>query len=264
MALAEGNIDPGSFTLIRLVSGAITLVAISLASTKFESPVKRGNWWGALALFVYAAGFSFAYQFVDTATGALLLFASVQLTMLITALFRGQRFGGLEWTGLIMAFSGFCYLMLPGASAPPVAGALLMVIAGVAWAAYTLFGAGSKDPQGDTCGNFLRASALSILLIPFLLWDLRLSTSGVMFAVLSGVFASGLGYTIWYRVLPSLDTSVAAVSQLSVPILAAAAGIMLLNEVITLRLGVSSGVIVAGILAVILARRQASKPESGG
>jgi drug/metabolite transporter (DMT)-like permease len=260
LALADPSIDPSSFTLIRLFSAALTLIfLVNLSGRKrldkdqyhicFNG--KYGSWISALALFTYAAGFSFAYQWLDTATGALILFACVQIGMMLINMFSGKKFSLGEWFGLIVAFSGFIFLLLPGLSAPSLKGTILMAAAGFAWAVYSVRGASSKNPLADTASNFVRSLAFSLVLIPPAVIAMHWSLEGAIYAALSGVFASALGYAIWYKVLPHLAGSVAAVSQLTVPALAGVGGIIILGEALSSRLIISAVIILIGIALVI-------------
>ncbi len=251
LALANELIDPASFTILRLASGALTLtILICLRSgPKIFREKKAGNLVSALALFVYAAGFSFAYVWLDTGTGALILFASVQLSMITISLFYGHKFRFQEWAGMLIALTGFIYLVLPGVSAPSLSGALLMTLAGIAWGVYSVKGKLSTDALLDTSGNFLRTLPLLLLLIPLVdpgNWQWQ----GGFYALLSGVIASGLGYAIWYSVLPKLSASIAAVSQLCVPVVAAIGGLILVNEYPDSRLIIASIIILGGIALV--------------
>ncbi len=250
LALRDGAIDPATFTVIRLVSGALVLWAI----VRIRSPQVpgRGNWPSALALLAYAAGFSFAYLDLTAATGALLLFGAVQATMTGAGLARGERFAAVQVAGLALAAGGLVWLLLPGLDAPPVIAATLMLAAGVAWGIYSLRGRAAGDPTAVTAGNFLRAAPLSLLLLP-LAWTSPLP-SGVLMAIASGALASGVGYAIWYSALPRLRASSAATVQLSVPLLAAIAGIVLLGEPPTLRLALAGVAILGGIALVVLPR----------
>ncbi|MGQ7959088.1 EamA family transporter [Pseudomonas sp. SP16.1] len=255
LALRETAIDAAGFTAIRLASGALTLwLLLRLRATR--QPV-AGSWPGALALFVYAAAFSFAYLQLDTGIGALLLFGAVQLSMLIWGLWRGERPGLAASLGTALAAGGLLALLLPGASAPPLAAALLMLLAGVAWGAYSLLGRSQGDPLAMTAGNFLRAAPLGLLLALALLPQLHWDGAGLFYALLSGALTSGVGYAIWYSALPGLRASQAATVQLSVPILAALGGSLLLNESLTLRLLLSAAAVLGGI-ALVLGSRQRS------
>jgi drug/metabolite transporter (DMT)-like permease len=254
MALKHTALDPASFTSIRILSGALALWLI----TRGRGNIKciAGSWPSALALFAYAACFSFAYVNLTASTGALLLFGAVQATMIGYGLWTGERLNLRQSAGLACAFLGLAGLLLPGLSAPPLRGSSLMLGAGAAWGIYSLRGKGNNDPSCETTGNFLRAAPLAILLslatIHWNTWD----ASGVWFAASSGALASGLGYAVWYGALRGLKATSAASVQLSVPVLAAVGGIVFLDEVVTLRLLASSAAILGGIALVIVDRRK--------
>ena len=258
LALREGAIDAASFTAVRLVSGAVALgLILLLRDRSVKAMATQGNQGSALALFVYAAGFSLAYVELATGTGALLLFGAVQATMIGIGLYRGERLAPLQWLGLMLALAGLVALMLPGATAPPLAAAALMLVAGAAWGVYSLRGKGAADATAVTAGNFLRAL---IWLLPLALfaWPAQWPQgAGLVYAVLSGALASGAGYAIWYLSLRGLASSTAATVQLSVPVLAALAGVLWLDEAFTLRLLLASAAILGGIALVI--RRGASR-----
>ena len=249
IALKQTSIDAASFTSIRLVSGALVLWTI----THFFSNNKpgKGNWTSALALFAYAAGFSFAYISLTAAMGALLLFGAVQATMIGHGLWVGERLQKQQLFGLGLAFAGLVGLLLPGLSAPPLLGSVLMLIAGISWGIYSLRGKGAGDPTRVTAGNFLRASVLTALLSLVLVSQNNLDITGVWFAIASGAIASGMGYALWYSVLPLLKATTSATVQLSVPVIAAFGGILFLSESITLRLVLASVAILGGIALVI-------------
>lgn len=215
-----------------------------------------GNWLSAMALFVYAAAFSFAYVDLSAGTGALLLFGAVQATMILWGLHTGERLHAIQVIGLVVALTGLVVLVFPGLSAPPLIGSILMLSAGVAWGVYSLRGKGGRDAIAATAGNFLRtvpfAIVVSIILIPWARFD----PAGVSYAVISGALTSGLGYVLWYSALPGLRAASAATVQLSVPVLAATGGILFLGEPITLRYFVASIAILGGIALVVLNRFQ--------
>lgn len=249
LALKDTGIDPASFTSIRLLSGALVLWLI--VSMKKGTRSGSGNWLSALALFVYAAGFSFAYISLSAATGALLLFGAVQITMIGYGIRIGERPHGLQLAGLLLAFAGLVGLLMPGLSAPPLSGSVLMIFAGIAWGVYSLRGKGAGDATRVTAGNFLRAVPITIVLTVLLFNEASLDTMGVGYAIASGALASGLGYAIWYTVLPTLKNTAAASVQLCVPVLAALGGIVFLGEPLTLRLIIASVAILGGIALVI-------------
>ena len=251
MALGEGTIDASSFTVVRLLSGIIMLLLILKLSNRDKKSTSYGSWPAAFMLFLYAGAFSFAYITLDTGTGALILFAAVQLTMIIAALTKGDRLGIFAWAGVVVAFAGFVYLVLPGVSAPSVIGFMLMTIAGIAWGFYTLMGKRSANPLADTALNFTRTLPFILMLVIFTISYIQLSPKGIILAVMSGGLASGIGYTIWYTALGGLSTTQAAVVQLLVPVIAATGGVVFISEAITLRLFISAFMILGGVTLVL-------------
>lgn len=249
LALKTTAIDAASFTSIRMVSAAITLGIILLAQKR--SRPQRGDWPSAAALFTYAAAFSLAYINLTAGTGALLLFGSVQLTMIGFGLLRGERFNLVQIAGLSLAVAGLIGLVLPGLSAPPALSAALMIAAGIAWGIYSLRGRGATDPLAITAGNFLRTLPMTAVFSLILFSSTRLDSSGVIFAIASGAITSGIGYAIWYSVLPQLKATQAATLQLAVPVIAAVGAIILLGESASLRLILASLAILLGIGLVI-------------
>ncbi len=248
-ALKQTTIDAASFTLIRILSGAVALwLIMQLRRAPWE---KAGSWISALALFVYAAAFSFAYRTLSAGTGALLLFGAVQATMILWGLCRGERMRPQQFVGLALALGGLVWLVFPGLSAPPLGGSSLMLAAGVAWGVYSLRGKGASYPASSTTGNFLRAVPLALLLSAMLFPWARLDRAGAGYAVLSGALASGAGYVIWYTALKDLKAASAASVQLSVPVLAAGGGILLLGEPLSLRFLLASVAILGGIALVV-------------
>jgi drug/metabolite transporter (DMT)-like permease len=256
LALGRHTIDAISYTTIRLISGAIMLSLIASTQRKSGQPLLGGSWLSALFLFLYALTFSFAYLSLSAGTGALILFGSVQLTMIIVALRNGERPQLLEWIGLCMAFGGLIYLVLPGLSAPPLLGSILMLIAGIAWGIYTLRGRGSQNPLADSTGNFVYAVPMILLIRLISVNTVQLSNTGILFAMLSGALASGVGYVIWYSALRGLTTARAAIIQLSVPVLAAWGGVLLLSEHISARLLFAGILILGGIALTVLTRNK--------
>jgi drug/metabolite transporter (DMT)-like permease len=255
LALRGGEADAAGFTVVRLASGAVVLFAIQYLSGRKSPHSNRGSWISALFLFGYAICFSFAYLGITAATGALVLFGAVQLTMLAAAIYKGERPTSLEWAGLLLAVGGLVHLVLPGLASPPAVSSALMAVAGACWGFYTLRGKSSVDPLADTSGNFLRAIPITaIAALPFLT-QLHLSGRGVVLAALSGGLASGVGYTVWYAALKFHTASRAAVLQLAVPVIAAFGGVLLLNESATLRLAVSAALILGGIALSIVGKR---------
>ena len=249
VALRETGIDAASFTGIRLASGALALWLI--VRLREGGLGGHGNWPSAFALFAYAAAFSYAYLSLPAAVGALLLFGAVQATMIGYGFARGERFDARQSTGLALAAAGFIGLLLPGLSAPPLGGSLLMIAAGIAWGVYSLRGRGGGNPTASTAGNFVRALPFAAVLSLAMLPQAAVDAAGVGYAVASGALASGLGYAIWYTALPGLRASSAATVQLSVPVIAALGGALFLGEAITLRLVLASVAVLGGIALVI-------------
>ena len=255
-ALKATAIDAATFTTVRMLSAALVLGLL----IGFKPSVYRnhGNWPSALALFAYAAGFSFAYIHLSAGTGALLLFGAVQATMIGVGIYKGERLAGWRLVGFLLAIAGLVTLLLPGLSAPPLLSAISMAGAGIAWGIYSLRGKGSGSPLAATAGNFLRTvpmtAGLTLLMLQHMSWD----TAGLVYAVLSGALTSGIGYAIWYQVLPALKSTTAASVQLSVPVIAAAGGVLVLGEPLSLRLLIASGAILCGIALVIHQKRPAA------
>lgn len=257
IALKTTTIDAASFTTVRLISGAVMLWLI--VRVRRHPHEGSGNWFSASALFVYAAGFSLAYLSLPAATGALMLFGAVQVTMIGYGIWSGERLTGLQLGGLLLAFGGLIGLLLPGLSAPPLVGSMLMLGAGAAWGVYSLRGRGVGDPVKVTAGNFGRATLIGTIMSLLMITGASLPSDGVWYAILSGALASGIGYVIWYTALPELKATHAATVQLSVPVIATIGGIIFLGEPISLRLIVASAAILGGIALVVL-----NKQKTGG
>lgn len=254
LALGNGVIDASSFTVIRLLSGAIVLFIILSVNGSNKGELSKGSWAASLMLFVYAITFSYAYLSLDTGTGALILFGSVQITMILLSLISGTRLHIFEWSGVIIAFTGFVYLILPNITTPSVNGFMLMTFSGIAWGIYTLIGRSSKNPLMDTTYNFIRTVPFVLLLAIFTMQNLHYTKEGIILALLSGSITSGVGYTIWYVALKGLSSTQAAVTQLSVPVIAAIGGVIFVSEAITFRLIASSVIVLGGILIVVLGK----------
>lgn len=259
VALNDTDIDAASFTTVRLVSGAAVLWLVARMNAGTRSG--NGNWLSALALSVYAAGFSFAYVALPASTGALLLFGAVQATMIGHGIRAGERLAGLQLFGLLLALGGLIGLLLPGLSAPPLDQALLMLSAGIAWGIYSLRGKGAGDATRVTAGNFLRAVPFAAVLSMLTLDRASLDSAGIGYAVASGALASGMGYAIWYTALPALRATTAATVQLSVPIITALGGIIFLGESATLRLVLASIAILGGIALVLREKKSCGRPR---
>ena len=253
LGLVEGGIGPGSFALIRLVSGALLLCLLAgpRRSLAAASPA------GALALFAYAAFFSYAYLALAAGTGALILFAMVQATMVGVGLASGERLSGRQWGGLALALAGLASLLAPGLAAPSPAGALAMAVAGAAWGAYSLLGRGKGDPVARTAGNFLGASLIALPALPLALLvhpEPQPAIYGIALAVLSGAVTSGLGYAVWYAALKHLAAVQAGMAQLAVPAIASLGGVLVLAEPFTLRFALATLAILGGVGLATLTR----------
>jgi drug/metabolite transporter (DMT)-like permease len=249
-ALGSGLIDAASFTLYRLASGAVVLaILVRLAGTSSTST--RRAFAPAIALFVYASAFSYAYLRIEAGIGALILFGCVQLTMIAWGLASGERPGALGWLGLSMACAGLVVLQAPGATAPDAAGAALMAVAGVAWAVYSLIGRGVGDPLGATARNFAVSVVPALMLSAATAGSASLTRAGIVLAVASGALASGVGYALWYRALPSMTALEAAIAQLVVPVIAAAGAATWLGESPSVRL-IAAGVMILCGIGVVL------------
>lgn len=272
MAIGSGDaplIDPASFSAIRLISGAVMLAVLvgltgsgSARSPRFQS----GSWASALALFAYAVAFSYAYVALETGIGALILFACVQATMIGWALKEGDRPSGLEWLGLATAFGAFIWLVSPGLSAPDPLAAALMAVSGIAWGAYSLRGRGLPDPLKATADNFMRSLSFLLPLGAMVLLtgaDVHASGRGLVLAVISGAVTSGLGYALWYRVLRQIGATQGAIVQLTVPVIAAIGGSLFVAEGWSLRLVVSSLLILGGVAVAILAKQRRTQKQIG-
>jgi drug/metabolite transporter (DMT)-like permease len=256
LALTRTSIEPGVFTAIRIAAGAAALLVLLRVRHGGHAP--SGSWLSAFALFTYAAGFSFAYVGLSAGTGALLLFGAVQATMITVGVARGERLSTVQSAGLLLAYAGLIGLVLPGLAAPPLVSAVLMAVAGIAWGIYSLRGSGAGDPTAVTAGNFLRAVPMAVGFGGFMHSLPSIDRLGAMYAILSGALASGAGYAIWYTALRGLRATNAATVQLSVPVIAALGGVVLLHEPLTFRLVAAGAVILGGIALVVLtrARRQ--------
>ncbi|MDA5132442.1 DMT family transporter [Psychrobacter sp. ANT_H3] len=286
MALADGAIDAWNFTAIRLLSGAACLGLIMTAQAHYlkrtslkQNSLKRtalkqtalqqtgnfdpavltdkGDWLSAISLVVYALCFSVAYQALDTGTGALILFAVVQLTMIGWGIYNKEPLNRIQWLALLIALIGFVYLMLPSAATPSLSGALMMAISGAAWGIYSIRGKTCLSPLRTTGFNFLRSLvAVPILALIGMSYLSTISMTGVMLAVASGAIASGIGYSMWYVAMPLLKTTQSAVVQLCVPVLAALMGVVFLSEQLTLEFIIASSVILSAVLVFVLNKKQ--------
>jgi drug/metabolite transporter (DMT)-like permease len=264
LALGETTIDAASFTTIRLVSGALVLLVLVRATGKTHTADDRGDWTSAFMLFLYAVTFSFAYISLNTGTGALILFGSVQATMIIFAVVKGERLRLWGWLGLFAGLAGLTYLVFPGLAAPSPSGAALMAVAGISWGIYSLRGRGSVSPAAVTKDNFLRSIPFVVLISLIFFQDLHITFKGAFFAALSGGLTSAIGYVIWYAALRDHSATSAALVQLLVPVLAALGGVVLLSEALTVRLLLSSAMIIGGVALALTQRKNSERAESAG
>lgn len=258
LALGGATIDALSFSTIRLASGACALLLIAYARERKVAQSLTNNWASATLLFLYAVAFSLAYIRLSAGTGALILFGSVQATMILSALRKGERPSVLEWIGLTIALAGLVYLVFPGLTAPPLLSSGLMATAGISWGIYSLRGRGSTNPLLETTNNFVHALPLSFVLNLFMLGSAHVSAKGVLLASLSGALTSGVGYVIWYQALRSLTAMLSATVQLVVPVLAALGGLIILAERISLHLLLSAIVILGGVGLALLGRKRSA------
>lgn len=253
MALGLELIDAASFTTIRTASGTIVLASIVLLRRLRLTPA-RSDWIAASTLFAYMICFSFAYVSLSTGTGALILFGAVQVTMILVAIRSGERLSWLSWTGFVLAVGGLTWLVSPGLTAPDPAGAVLMAAAGVAWGVYSLLGRKQGDPVASTARNFLLATPMAFALSILLLGRSEWSWAGIALATASGGVTSGLGYVAWYTTVRRLSAVQAAGVQLTVPVIAATCGVLLLSEALSARLVLASAAVLGGVWLVIAQR----------
>ena len=276
MALAEGYIDAWSFTIIRLLGGAVCLMLImtvharrltrqSMVNENLDKRAilkDKGSWLSSISLVIYALCFSLAYVELDTGTGALILFAAVQLTMIGWGIFKKEQLSAFQWAAFVVAVVGFIYLMLPSAAVPSLSGAAIMAISGVAWGVYSIRGQACISPLRATGFNFIRSLvAVPILFLVAISYLENISSEGILLAAVSGAITSGIGYSIWYMAMPLLKSTQAAVVQFCVPVMAAIAGVLFLSEQLTLRFVIASAIILGAVLVFIL-NKSHPKPNS--
>ncbi len=276
MALAEGYIDPWNFTIIRLLGGAVCLAIImSVHQHRLQQPTTpnkdtdvlkdpilkdKGSWLSSISLVIYALCFSLAYMELDTGTGALILFAAVQLTMIGWGIYQKEQVSTIQWVALLIAFAGFVYLMLPSAAVPSLFDAMIMAISGIAWGIYSIRGKACVSPLRATGFNFIRSLvAIPLLFLIGINYLTGISTEGVILASVSGAITSGVGYSLWYVAMPLLKSTQAAVVQFCVPVLAAIAGVLFLSEQLTLRFIIATIVILSAVSVFVLTK-QTPKP----
>lgn len=246
LALEDGAMGPSAFAAVRLMSGAFVLVLMVVMQGKVLPWQSTRRWLGASSLALYVLGFSFAYVALPTGTGALIMFAGVQSTMFAGAVLSGAKVPLARYAGAGLAFVGLGYLLWPvGAGAPPLWGAVLMLVAGFGSGMYSLVGAKASDPFAETAVNFAWASPIAIF--AFMVWPDQFSTYGIVLACVSGAITSGLAYAVWYSVLPRIEISVAALAQLTVPLIALLGGMLLLDEALTPRFAVACVLVLGGV-----------------
>ncbi len=249
MAVGAGLIDPITFAVVRLMAGAVTLGVLVWVRRAITGGVVWPGWAGRGAgvagLLLYLVGFSLAYVGLHAGLGALILFGVVQITMFAGALAAREMVPGQRWAGAGLAFGGLVVLLWPvGADVSPWH-AGLMAMAGVGWGIYSLAGRGAGDPLAATAANFVLAVPLVVMVVPWVPWES--APQGVWLALLSGAVTSGLGYALWYALLPGLGAARAAVAQLTVPVLAAGAGLVLLDEALSWRFLLAAGLVLGGV-----------------
>ncbi len=259
LALGTNQIDAASFSTVRIISGAIILLILALSQKKKIQFRGKTNLISAFFLFLYAVTFSFAYISLSTATGALILFGAVQITMIVYALKEGERPNLFEWVGLILALSGLVYLMFPGLTSPSIMGSSLMTLSGISWGVYSLIGRRNNDPLKSTSENFLFAVPFVIIISLFFINNISVTSYGFILAVISGSVTSGIGYAIWYVALRGLTATRAATVQLSVPIIAAIGGIIFMSEIISFRLLIATILILGGVGLAVLKSNESQK-----
>lgn len=260
LALLDGAIDEAGYTTIRIVAGAIMLALLIIVGRKenLKTVIKGGNWTSAAALFIYAVTLSFAYVGIETGLGALILFACVQATMIGWALYKGDRPIALEWFGLILALGAFVWLVSPGLEAPDPFSAFLMGLSGVSWGIYSLRGRGNSDPLLATAGNFVLAVPMSLAVSIIFISQFDTNLYGFVLAVASGALTSGLGYALWYHVLPQIGATQGAIVQLTVPVIAGFGGLLFASEPFTARFIIASILILGGVAVAIVAKAKRS------
>ncbi|MDE4454059.1 DMT family transporter [Psychrobacter sp. DAB_AL62B] len=276
MALAEGYIDPWNFTVIRLLGGAVCLAIIMTVhqqrlqrqsvlneNTNVNAVSKdailkdKGSWISSVSLVVYALCFSLAYVELETGTGALILFAAVQFTMIGWGIYQKERLSKVQWAALLIAFAGFVYLMLPSAAVPSLFGAVIMALSGISWGVYSIRGKSCISSVRATGFNFIRSLvAIPLLFLAGMNYFAEMSMEGILLAGVSGAITSGVGYSLWYVAMPLLKSTQAAVVQFCVPILAAIAGVLFLSEQLTLRFIIASVVILGAVLIFVLNKKE--------
>jgi drug/metabolite transporter (DMT)-like permease len=260
LALSGRQIDAATFTLVRMAAGALTLALLVRLRSTAGTPKRRGGVKGPLALFGYMAPFSFAYVRIGAALGALVLFGTVQITMLIWGFLRGERSGAGTWFGLALAVGGLAWLTLPAASSPDAVGIVLMIAAGIAWGVYSMAGKAAGEPLAANAHSFLWGVPPALLLSAITFRGAAASVPGVGWAIASGAITSALGYAVWYRALRGLTATRAAVVQLTVPVIAALGAVAILGERPHVRVVVAGATILCGVAFALI--KGTARPRS--
>ena len=250
-ALAQGQIGPAAFGAIRLLSGVAMLAIVLAVQGRLRGVMTQANVISATALLIYVTGFSFAYLWLDTGTGALILFGGGQITMFAGALLAGERPGLSRWAGAGLGLLGLAVLFGPKAGAPDFGGAMLMAGAAMGWGVYTLRGRSSTAPTQATAANFMLATPVAVMLWLLMPDTTPAAPQGIALAVTSGAIASGIGYALWYAVLPALKSTQAAILQLAVPVIALAGGVLLLGEPFTWLFVLAATLVMAGVVVAL-------------
>lgn len=262
MALATDAISPTEFAGIRTLAGAVTLLFLLAVQRRRPPLIKRGRALGVVSLTIYMLGFSLAYLTLDAGLGALILFGMVQLTMFVGGLLGGERVPAARWAGAVIALGGLAFLLWPvGATAPDPLGGVLMGVAGIGWGVYSLAGRNARDPLAETGANFVLAAPLTLVPLLLISGGADPGRSGIVLAIISGAITSGLGYALWYRVLPRLVPSLAAIAQLTVPVLAALGGVAFLGEAPSARFALATFLVLGGVALSVAARDPKQVPN---
>jgi len=253
------GMDPLAFATVRVLAGAVMLRLLLWRRPVRPAQVQKGRLAGVVGLSTYLVGFSLAYVALDAGLGALILFGSVQITMFAGAVVRAEPVPTLRWVGAGLALAGLVLLLSPGVSAPSLPHAALMAAAGVGWGIYSLAGQGQTDALAATTANFL-ATAPLILAVALVLHvlgpGLGAPPAGTALAILSGAVTSGLGYALWYSLLPDLGAARAAVAQLTVPLITALGGAAILGEAISLRFALAAALVLGGVILALCPMRR--------
>lgn len=257
IALKNGYSDPETFSMLRLFGGAVMLFSWHAVRGRLKEI--RWKIIDAVLLCAYVFFFSIAYVQLNTATGALLLFGAVQVSMIGWGAIKGEKLRGLKPVGIVIAVGGIIMLLLPGATAPPLIPAITMVASGLAWGAYSLRGKKILSPAGNTAGNFILSLPIIFILTLVRQTPIHTDASGIILALVSGGLASGMAYVLWYQLVSTLSSATASTLQLSVPCIAAGGGVFFLGELPDLRILLCTLIVLTGIAVVILADQKQTR-----